>query len=412
MVADDERLARGGRARGDGDAGVPFRTEIPDCLALTAKDTFARVERYFEALARIRRPTDRFLAEIDVRSAYVAPLYLLTGQLTHFDDNWREVVNAYARVTSVDDPIADEALRHLRAFQFACWIVWGPSIPVCTCEYWNADRRNAVGFQLGYGDENTSVVLYDETPALRLALRRVRHRAASARRKGRPWPPPLAVEVDARVIVRRSGSVDRDRLCQAQAGVLESGAERLILEHRRLNVTTAARGRYYSAYLWVIFVLETGPGRLLVRPGEPWRAILPFFVHGNIAEASTYAFLKDRLAHEALEAIDALIRRPDTPPDVTFAYASAIDDPGCGSPPLVSDPGEPIKRTLQRLLAARFDSISVRVRVADDSANMLAEDGSYYAEFFSGCHLPETIANYFDCLKHFREGQPHGAASA
>jgi hypothetical protein len=390
-----------------------FRTEIPDCLPLTARGAFKGVERYFASLASAGRPDDRFLSEVHVASAYVAPLYLLTGQLSQFDNSWRSIVHAYANVTSIHDPIADASLRYLRAFQFACWIVWGPSIPVCTCAMWNEEGKNAVGFQLGYGDENTSVIIYDETAALRLALRRSRRRLARALTSGAsPAVSPLAVELDAVVTVRRTGSVDGRRLCLAQADLLDAQKERLILEFRRLDVSPHAAGRsYYSAYLWVMFVLEAGPGNLLMSAGERWRALLPFFVHGNIAEPSTYAFLKERLAMEALDAIEAIVRQPGTPSDVNFVYASAIDDPGCGSRPLIEGPGETIKQTLRRLLADRFSIIAPRVRIEDDPAELRATDGTYYAEYFSSCHLPETIGAYFTCLEHLEKGQAHSASA-
>src|SRR5262249_26908294 len=175
----------------------------------------------------------------------------------------------------------------------------------------------------------------------------------------------------------------------------------LILEDRRLDVSPHAAGRsYYSAYLWVMFALETEPGHLLMSHGERWRALLPFFVHGNIAEPSTYAFLKERLALEALDAIEAVCRQPGTPREVTFGYASAIDDTGCGSRMLMEGPGEPIKETLRRLLDYRFSALAPRVRIEDDPAKLRAADGTYYPQYFSSCHLPETIGEYFACLQH------------
>jgi hypothetical protein len=406
----DERRLMGPTAPG----ASRFRTEIPDCLPLTSAATVPAVDRYFAALARVRRADDRFLADLHVKSAYVAPLYLLTGQLGLFDDNWRSIVHAYANVVAVDDPIADPALRHLRAFQFACWIVWGPSIPICTCQAWRHEERTAVGFQLGYGDENTSVVLYDETPGLRLALRRARRRVARAMAPdASPQASPVAVELEAVAVVRRPASIDLGRLCQAQVDLVDARQERLVLEFRRLDAPPRAAGRsYYSAYLWVMFALEVGDGQLLAPEGEPWRALMPFFVHGNIAEPSTYAFLKERLAHEALDAIEAVVGRQTAPPRVSFVYVSAIDDTGCGSRLLIEGPGEPIKSTLRRLLATRFGAIASSVRIEDDPARLRGRDGVYYAERFSSCHLPETIGTYFTCLDHLRQGLPHGARGA
>lgn len=386
-----------------------YRTEIPDCLPLTSNLVFPSVDRYFKALESAGRADDHFLSEVRVASAYVAPLYLLTGQLSHFDDNWRDIVYAYSDVTSIDDPIANESLRHLRAFQFACWIVWGPSIPICTCTSWNQDGKDAVGFQLGYGDENTSVILYDERRVLRLRLQRARSRIARTLAPSSPGVAPLAVQLTAVAVVRRPGSGNRARLCQAQAEILDADTDRLVLEFRQLDVAAGAARSYYSAYLWVMFVLEESPGHLVMSKGEPWRALLPFFVHGNIADSSTYSFLKERLANEALDAIESLVQRPDTPPGVSFVYMSAIDDPGCGSPLLMPHPGDQIRRTLRRLLADRFRTIADRVRIEDDPASLRATDGTYYAMHFSSCHLPETISSYFTCLDHLRKGEPHGA---
>jgi hypothetical protein len=398
-----------------GRPGTRFRTEIPDCLPLTSSDVFPAVDRYFAALATVGRADDHFLSEVRVTSAYLAPLYLLTGQLSHFDDSWRAIVQAYADVTSIDDPIANESLRHLRAFQFACWIVWGPSIPICTCSSWNREGQDAIGFQLGYGDENTSVILYDEGHVLRQRLQRARRRVAHALTPGvslRDAPAdtvPLAVRLDTVAVIRRPRFGDRARLCQAQAELLEADTDRLVLDFRRLEVAAAPGRSYYSAYLWVMFALEASPGTLLMSRGEPWRALLPFFVHGNIADSSTYAFLKERLANEALDAIEAVTARRDTPPDVSFVYMSAIDHPGCGSALLIPDAGTSIRETMRRLLADRFRGIAARVRIEDNPALLRGADGQYYAQLFSSCHLPETIAAYFECLKHLREGKPHGA---
>jgi len=387
-----------------------YRTEIPDCLPLTSSSVFPGVDRYFKALASVGQADDHFLSDIHVASAYVAPLYLLTGQLSHFDDNWRAIVHAYSDVTSIHDPIANESLRHLRAFQFACWIVWGPSIPICTCQSWNHEGKDAIGFQLGYGDENTSVILYDETRVLRLRLQRARRRVARTLAPGVSTAvAPLAVELEAVAVVRRPGSGDRARLCQAQAELLDADTDRLVLEFRQLDVAATAGRSYYSAYLWVMFVLEASPGNLLMSKGEPWRALLPFFVHGNIADSSTYSFLKERLANEALDAIESVVQRPDTPPGVSFVYMSAIDDPGCGWQLLMPHPGHQIKHTLRQLLADRFRGIASRVRIEDDVAALRATDGTYYAMHFSSCHLPETIGTYFKCLDHLRKGEPHGA---
>jgi hypothetical protein len=64
---------------------------------------------------------------------------------------------------------------------------------------------------------------------------------------------------------------------------------------------------------------------------------------------------------------------------------------------------------MRRLLADRFRGIAARVRIEDNPALLRGADGQYYAQLFSSCHLPETIAAYFECLKHLREGKPHGA---
>jgi len=406
-------------ARWRGPDAAPFTTEVEDCIPLTERAVFERVDAYFDALRRTRVHHDRFLSSVTVKSAYLAPLHLLGGQLAFFKDTWRSVLDGYAAATAPGDPLLDAELRRLRAFQFACWIAWGPSIPICTCSQWNEAERGGVGFQFGYGDENTSVVLYDESPRLREAFRRARQQARASMPVGAPAArAPLAFEVVATARIRRSSSV-ADTICLVERPVCAPESQRLVLQHESLHVGNRPRRNYYSAYLWVMFVVEARPGVPLCDKAEPWRALLPFFVHGNIAEPETYAFLKRRLALGVLDSLDAVCQRGGLG-EATFAYVCAIDDSGCGFALDCQEPADAevaaasIAGMLEEALRTRYPGLAGRVRLPRETREARAPDGRWYAELYSACHLPERIEEYFAWLQRARqpEAPPRGSADA
>ena len=148
--------------------------------------------------------------------------------------------------------------------------------------------------QYGYGDENNSIDIlikgglsFDFRAKLSAILNRhaadqvdkpYNVHAAPFVATGRfRWGPSLSdAEISAAQALVRGGS-DASRR-QPMNG-------RLVLECRHNDVTVAGHGApasgYYSAYLWLMFVLQDGEGRAF--HAEPWKNLLVLFEHGNIA---------------------------------------------------------------------------------------------------------------------------------
>ncbi len=65
----------------------------------------------------------------------------------------------------------------VQRFEFFCWLLWGPSIPACTCKRW---RGSFIALQYGYGDENNSFPLLLEDEHVEDTFRKISDRLAAA----------------------------------------------------------------------------------------------------------------------------------------------------------------------------------------------------------------------------------------
>ena len=89
------------------------------------------------------------LSTVAISTGFLAPLHLLAGLVAEVEDDWELILTQYGRAVSRrHDPLS---FRTLQAFEFDCWLLWGPSIPVCTCRQWSGVKA----VQYGYGDETT-----------------------------------------------------------------------------------------------------------------------------------------------------------------------------------------------------------------------------------------------------------------
>jgi len=278
-------------------------------------DSRTKIKRYFEALER--RSMDkgddatRFLTEVKFESGYIAPIFLITGLLNRFadDDGWNLVLDNYRRLIEKDAFYGTE-LRELRSFLFNCWLLWGPSIQPCSCENWkSAAAAGAPGdlmVQYGYGDENNSIDILVKGglgAGFRTTLNAILNKHA-ADHLNKPFNVAAAPFV-AIGRFRWGPSLSDAEVCTAQA-LVRGGSDasqrqpingRVILECRHNDVTVAAENShssgYYSAYLWVMFLIQDAEGHCF--HAEPWKNLLVFFEHGNIADPTTYHILKEQL---------------------------------------------------------------------------------------------------------------------
>jgi len=312
----------------------------------------------------------RLLCNVRVRDGFLAPIHLLTGLLAHFGENWTPVLTAFGRsVTEGDPPV----WRMLQSFIFDCWLLWGPSIPICSCSLWTNPSNCGAALQYGYGDENNSIPVLVTLEQRDEIVRRL-------------WGASADSSVSARGLARRITIVGplvavaaiKGRLPNAQAAIADGEKYDYLLEYRALEVPPIeSKGDYYSAYVWVMF--EVNEGMRKHDADRPWLRLLPFFEHTNIADGSTYDFMREQLARKVLSFME---RYGDE--STSFRYVCAFDDPGHGRDVLVAFNRPTIKEKLAELLQLpEYQGIRATVQMSG-SAGLPA------------CELPRLVTAFYE----------------
>jgi len=406
------------------------------------------IQYYFDVLHWVgveEGERDRFLCAIEVATGFIAPLHLLTGLLVEFNDKWAPILRAFDRDATDYRGLAlgesSLSLRQIQMFIYNCWLLWGPSIPICGCRQWEGRYRL---LQYGFGDENNCIEVVGEADVIKASLKQLARaeidydRACRSNGENNVQPRPLAVmAVPANVLgqLRLSGSLrneDGRRInalpkaartswggSQDQRPVLFISAIESAMavkgnlkpqerRYGRITIDDAALpSRYYSAYLWVGFVL-LGKAGADWRPvstldgGEPqpWRDFIPFFEHGNLADPETCAFAKRQLAAKTVAAFARLVERyPKGEFSHRFAFACAIDESGCGYPLAYPEwgGGTSMRELLKQALQASADG-------GDPGCRRLLEETILQFDHFDGrpghhdyaaCTLPAHVAAHY-----------------
>lgn len=356
-------------ARADRPADRPVIV-LDDWFALNSDEKREPLENYFSLLETFfpRDESDNYhsLTEVIVPSVYVAPLSLVRGLLTEFKLDWGPAIQSFER--TLRDPTDWLSRRDVQMFIFDCWLLWGPSVQICDCEQWQPldPERPYLFSQVGFGDENNSMHMYlrrDVLPAL-AALR---------------TPPNMPVSKVQRLTVRLLWSryfAPHGNFPKAQQAILglkpeATGSTPREVEHPRLLLDYVSHevGRevahrdpayYYSAYLWVIFVILRDGDLPKDHGTHPWKHMLTVFEHGNIADEETFKFLQHQLAIKTARALDDLARND---PAVSFAYVCAFDDSGCTGAPVKRFPA-PTAHTLVHDYLKTIAGPAVRARIS------------------------------------------------
>lgn len=398
-------------------------------------DSRPKIKRYFDALNSRRdsfpEDLDRFLIEVKFDIGYLTPIFLITGLVNRFadEDGWKLVLDNYRKLVEKDDGYSEE-LRELRSFLFNCWLLWGPSIPVCSCSQWEASGKTKtltddLMIQYGYGDENNSIDIL-----IKGGLRDDFRDKLSGRlnkHANNQFCRPYAIAAApflARGRFRWGPSLRDGEICPAQM-FIRGGADlaatqpingRIVLEceHNNVeacNVTEASR--YYSAYLWIMFVIENEHGRPFF--DERWKNLLVFFEHGNIADATTYQMLKEQLVAKTCSTLQKVLSRTQIkaaagapPQELRISYASAFDDANCVPPHSILFPAATLGREdeagrvtfeevgiadiLRREIGALPPEHVLKTRL------MMSSQVPTQARY-SSCHLPEIVEEFYQALK-------------
>lgn len=426
------RDAVGGKRSRDHDVVRP-ELRVPTCFQLnSAKD---RISRYLTLRSSLwhRESSASFYCWIVIEQGFLAPQFLVAGLQDHFNEDWRPSLDWYGAAVEMVHPSVCESLRQFQAFQFLCWLTWGPSIPLCTCPQWRVKHAGRgpgdapLMLQFGYGDENNSWLIIDD-PRHRSPVRVFMNRSLKAydvaldqsdpRQQGEQvsnvhhrgaW----AFQCEAKVIPVSIKQVQND-MCEAQAGAPSDLALKILAIDRFVGAHVHESRRIYQAYVWVMFVICDERGKELF-PKSSWYGLVPFFTHGNIAEPTTYQFIREEVARKALDCLEALATES---PQTCFRYACSSDHSNCNQTLEFAPPVPTILDLLHQGKARRLsDSIRPRILLpqlrpipADDFDRY--EENHDFAGRYSACRLPERIKEFYTQLEESQRSAEEVAESS
>ncbi len=372
----------------------------PDLLCKTCFDVFGpkhgRILQYLGAQQQLQRPP-RFLSKITFDIGYIAPTYLVSGPLNEFDEDWTKLVGAYReKMTLAGDPLEKvRSLRKLQSFTWDCWVQWGPSVPVSDAPAW---KDGAVALQFGYGDEDNSLPMFvnqlpivrtisaeaDEPERCRVVLQDLHNHYGTVVIAELGWAWPVKVSGYLRWMNRQERN---EKLCSAQRDYTQERPDRgwLAFDAERLEQDNKG-ALLYSAYVWALFAIcresfattTAGVGNdepkstaleLVhinrtdadgVLRDERWRGLMPFFRHGNIAEATVFQDTKRELAQQIIDTLVEQVSRARAAGEtwLQFAFVASFDNNGDNdrSHPVSPPPG----KSIPALLKAAYDERSNR----------------------------------------------------
>lgn len=355
--------------------------EVANVFRLNNEATKNGIKHYLLAVSELRLSLDdeaSFLCKVRINEGFLLPLNLLAGLMSRFSDDWDPIISSYSQM-------AAKSHSPLQASLFDLWLLWGPSVPICTCNQWSGP----ITLQYGFGDENNSVRVRVQGQGKESLLGELRkaaekqgataYPALHASIVGRLWPPSSFVQ---------------GAFCGAQHELLNPDREAFILEYDSHTVVGNAAGGnlFYTAYVWAMFVFgRAGKPTLDEVRRQPWLQVMPFFEHANIVDEVTYEMAKLQLAHKVLTYLKNSAEFESDPGNTPLRlwYVSAIDDSGCGLQLEVTPRGRTIRAIIEQLLQ--------KEEYGDLRDRIITNDASF-AEVLSGCHLSEAVSEFFDTV--------------
>jgi hypothetical protein len=343
-------------------------TPIAVETAFSLHDRRKQLGKYFEVMHYIgkRRKLDidtqnRFNLPVKI-NAFVSPIYLLCGLLNRFEEDWQIMLGKFREGNTSNANQRATLIWHHQLFTFYCWLQWGPSIPMCNkkCFEWNEDQ---LALQVGFGDENNSFpMLLGKTQRVRNeeleAFNRLKSSFLDSTNNQRyrlltGGALPRSFTVFPRCSFKNDNLTnDEDggpleRLVNAQRHIKEpSMSSGIVLDYMNDDAIPSSQGlpNYYSAYLWMMFVICNQRGEPMYPiEREPHLGLIPFFEHANIADQGSLEVSMRQLATKVVLALDEILQRGTsqvntfgqvTNPEISFGggyivYTCAFDHTGC-----------------------------------------------------------------------------------
>ena len=374
---------------------------------------------YFQALRvgkGINMPPERIesLCSLNIEGGALAPQYLLAGLMSHFHDDWKPVIDCYNRA---GNKASDR--QRLATSQWICWLVWGPSIPLCSCKHWQPARA----YQFGYGDENNSLPAYlPQVPDYMARL--LREDEKSERRAiemesfaGRLVWGPMAF-AGGRGFAGAQGRLTKERVLEKGSNIHQTDGLLIKVEHARPR--EVHEPAYFTSYIWMMFWVSSpaGPGALprrvdgrelpapaadtqdnarTVARARLWEDLLPVFVHANMLDPVVLRVQKGMLIENVVHVLRQMWVADKAAP-VHFHLVCTSDYAGCGCeieyPP-------PAQESLVELLQQRLAAVRTTEPELVEAIHVPAAGPDIppaFRAFFSACHLPEMMEGYYEFL--------------
>lgn len=344
----------------------------------------------------------RFHCHVTIKEGYLIPLHLLTGLVTHFDKKWPPIIEDFHGKTR------NPALSPLHQFLFDCWLIWGPSIPLCACSRWNG---KGIAWQYGYGDENNSIPVYLKTQDQASLLEMVKKQHKEAQHRDILRGPAFGLRVGLTGIPVLGEFLPKHALGQAQASLKKP--DQLVLEYLEYDesvvvekegnprIRTSGREEestgYYSAYVWIMLEIVASKRWDKGVPDQPWLRLVPIFEHANVFDVATYEFLKGQLVRKV---VGFLKHELEADPSFRCRFACAFDLTGCQTPPMVEPPNDLIVDLLDEAVKAAKLGGCIH----------LEEDQWSDPDIFSTCHLPDLVSEMERAMSAAPDPQREGTA--
>ena len=343
--------------------------EVNNVFKLNADSAKNGIKQYLLAVSDLKLTPDNevsFLCKVKVNDGFLLPLNLIAGMMSRFSDDWDPVISSYS-------DMAGKSVSPAQSSIFDLWLLWGPSVPICTCDQW----AGPLSLQYGFGDESNSVRVLVRDPAkIKIVLDDLRKEAIRPERIAYP-------ALHARIIgkLRPPSSFRFGEFSAAQHKSIDPNQEAFVLEYEHHEVRGHDRGSrlFYMTYVWAMFVVSRANKPTLDEVRNcPWLQVVPFFEHANIVDETSYTLAKLQLARKVLAYVESSTQ--------FLWYACAIDDSGCGQKLEVKPEGRTIRQEIEQLLNEdEYEDLRNRIVLDDDS----------FAEVVSGCHICDVVENFF-----------------
>ena len=282
---------------------------VPNCTPLIESAFSEAIGRYFTYFSQskvkkafgIQEEHLTWVIRLHVEEAYATPTCLLTGLLSQYDESWEAFIKRYvstAYISENGEAQSRNVLSNELYFTFA-WLLWGPSYELEYRNYW------AGLCQLSYGDESNSIPAIADTESDVAEALKSKFLENESRRYGALISADVSIHDKKPFYAELRSNINPDNAYfydKIEKGELSFGVK---IEDFTPCVNYKAKKYYCTAYVWILFELETEEYTF-----NPETSVA-FFEHANLTTRETYQFLIDTLIDKSLKHFERIYADPE-----------------------------------------------------------------------------------------------------